>query len=801
MTAESIARFKVIRELGHGGMADVFEASDLLLNRHVAIKILPMDHLNEPTYRTLFEWEARTMASLEHQAIVPVYEIGETEGRPYSVMRLMTGGSLAERIKDGPILLSETIRILIRIAGALEEAHSRRVIHGDLKPSNILFDQHNEPYLSDFAGIKPDEVSVESTEPLVIGTPAYMSPEQGRSESDIDARSDIYSLGVLMFVMLTGRLPYESDTIMGLIQKHMKDAIPNVLELMPELPPDCQNIIDQAMAKQKTLRYPTVGEFVKSLGNLMDAKSGPSSRQVLPEGSDTVDQLERLTVEVNQPKQNLNVYENQYRNQIVDFQKRINEVFESIGLGDSSSDSTRAKKISINDQVIAITQQSAKLRNSVDFRHAPLETIDGMKTLENALTMVSEVLIPFENRFSYLQILAEMGGLINSTLEVDAVLEMVMDTIVRLMRAERGFLMLRDESGNMVSRIARNWEQESLNRNEYAISRTIVERVIRIGDAVITTNAREDPRFGGQESIIAFNLRSILCVPLLVKNELIGVIYTDNRIRSGIFSESDRDVLQAFADQAAIALENARLFETLKRANQELKELDVIKTTFLSTISHELRTPLTPVQSCIQNLLAGEYGPLNDKQRSRLEIALRSTREEARLINNLLDLARIEEGREQLKFETGNLAKIIKDVVTIFEYDAENKQIELINRVTSLDNREITMDVAKIKQVITNLISNAIKFTPPNGKITVSDRVYQDKVEILVKDTGMGIPVEEQIKIFERFYQVDTTLTRKIGGTGIGLNIVKTYVELHKGAIWVESTLGSGSTFHFTLPN
>ncbi len=134
-----------------------------------------------------------------------------------------------------------------------------------------------------------------------------------------------------------------------------------------------------------------------------------------------------------------------------------------------------------------------------------------------------------------------------------------MDTIVRLMGAERGFLMLRDELGGMSTRIARNWEQEAVNQNEFAISRTIIQRVIDGGEAVLTTNAREDPRFGGQESIIAFNLRSILCVPLKVKSELIGVIYTDNRIRTGIFSESDRDLLLAFADQAAVAIENARL--------------------------------------------------------------------------------------------------------------------------------------------------------------------------------------------------------------------------------------------------
>src|SRR6266498_3265748 len=167
----------------------------------------------------------------------------------------------------------------------------------------------------------------------------------------------------------------------------------------------------------------------------------------------------------------------------------------------------RTKPISINDQVVTITQQTAKLRVSLESKNA-LEAVDGLKVLENSLERITEILIPFEQRFSHLQALAGIGQVINSTLEVDEVLQIVMDTIVRLMGAERGFLMLRDERGEMTIRIARNWEQESINQSESSISRTVVQRVIGSGEAVLTTNAREDPRFGGQESIIAFNLRS-----------------------------------------------------------------------------------------------------------------------------------------------------------------------------------------------------------------------------------------------------------------------------------------------------
>ncbi len=246
---------------------------------------------------------------------------------------------------------------------------------------------------------------------------------------------------------------------------------------------------------------------------------------------------------------------------------------------------TKTKPIAINDQVVAVTQQAAKLRNTLD-AEKNAEAIDGIKQLENSLSLISETLIPFEQRYSHLRALAGIGEVVNSTLEVDEVLQIVMDTIVRLTEAERGFLMLRDERGEMSIRIARNWEQESINQSESSISRTVVQRVIDEGEAVLTTNAREDPRFGGQESIIAFNLRSILCVPLKVKAELIGVIYTDNRIRTGIFSESDRDLLLGFADQAAVSIENARLFSSLKRTLEEVTELkNLMDDVFASIVS------------------------------------------------------------------------------------------------------------------------------------------------------------------------------------------------------------------------
>jgi adenylate cyclase len=169
--------------------------------------------------------------------------------------------------------------------------------------------------------------------------------------------------------------------------------------------------------------------------------------------------------------------------------------------------------------------------------------------------------------------LTNIGQIVNSSLRVEDVLRIVMDTIIRLTGAERGFLMLRGDDGNLGMRIARNWEQESIKPSEFEISQTVVNRVINEGVPIVTTNAQEDPRFDGQDSVISYNLRSILCVPLKVKGNLTGVIYADNRIRTGIFTESERDILAAFANQSAVAIDNAQLFESVQQTLAEVSKL------------------------------------------------------------------------------------------------------------------------------------------------------------------------------------------------------------------------------------
>lgn len=268
MTSDMIDRYLVLEKLGQGGMAVVYRARDPRFERDVAIKVLPREFLHDPSFRERFEREAKIIAQLEHGYIVPVYDFGEHDGQPYLVMRYMAGGSLAERIKtEGSLSLAETQIIISRVTAALEAAHSWNMIHRDVKPGNVLFDPFGEAYLSDFGIVKLSEATAQLTGSGIIGTPAYMAPEMS-GKGGTTPLIDVYALGVTTYQMLTGRLPFEADTPMGLLMAHLGTPVPNILDLRPDLPEDTQAVIDRVMAKDPTYRYQSPVAFAEDLARL-----------------------------------------------------------------------------------------------------------------------------------------------------------------------------------------------------------------------------------------------------------------------------------------------------------------------------------------------------------------------------------------------------------------------------------------------------------------------------------------------------------------------------------------------------
>jgi len=265
------------------------------------------------------------------------------------------------------------------------------------------------------------------------------------------------------------------------------------------------------------------------------------------------------------------------------------------------------------------------------------------------------------------------------------------------------------------------------------------------------------------------------------------------------FDDQEISLLRTFGDQAAIALENVRLFREIQDKSQQLETANKHKSEFLANMSHELRTPLNAIIGFSEVLLERLFGEINEKQDDYLKDIHSSGRHLLQLINDILDLSKVEAGRMDLDVATFDLPSAISNAMTLIRERAQRHAITLGVDVDA-GLGEIVADERKFKQILLNLLTNAVKFTPDGGRIDVGARRDGDSVVVAVHDTGIGIAPEDQEAVFEEFRQVGRDYTNKQEGTGLGLALTRKFVELHGGRIWVESALGKGSTFTFSIP-
>jgi signal transduction histidine kinase len=286
-------------------------------------------------------------------------------------------------------------------------------------------------------------------------------------------------------------------------------------------------------------------------------------------------------------------------------------------------------------------------------------------------------------------------------------------------------------------------------------------------------------------------------VPLVREDHLIGGL-TVFRKTPGVFAADIVELLKTFATQSSLAIQNARLFREIAQTSRELEVASQHKSEFLANMSHELRTPLNAVIGFSEVLGERMFGDLNEKQAEYVKDIYASGTHLLSLINDILDLSKIEAGRMDLDLGAFDLPHLVDTAVLLIRERAGRRGIALHVEV---DERlgEVRGDERKIKQVLLNLLSNAIKFTPDGGRIEVRTKAGNESVEISVSDTGVGIAPEDQEAVFEEFRQVGTA-KKKAEGTGLGLALARRFVGLHGGRIWVESQVGAGSTFTFTIP-
>ncbi|MDJ0754871.1 MAG: protein kinase [Ardenticatenaceae bacterium] len=264
---QQIGHYLIEELIGKGGIAKVYKAYDERFKRHVAIKILNRHELDIELVKERFEQEAQIIAALEHHAIVPVYDFSEHEGRPFIVMRLMRGGSLRDRLVNGPLTIGTAAHIFERLCSSLDRAHDSGIIHRDIKPANILFDSDDVAFLADFGMARFTQLTISG---MIIGSPHYMSPEQSKGMR-LDRRSDVYQLGVVLYEMLTGRIPFDGESIDSVLYQHVHEPPTPMRELIPELPQEIDLLVQQALAKDRDERLSSAGELAKRLRALSDA--------------------------------------------------------------------------------------------------------------------------------------------------------------------------------------------------------------------------------------------------------------------------------------------------------------------------------------------------------------------------------------------------------------------------------------------------------------------------------------------------------------------------------------------------
>lgn len=403
-----------------------------------------------------------------------------------------------------------------------------------------------------------------------------------------------------------------------------------------------------------------------------------------------------------------------------------------------------------------------------------------------------------------LKALGEVSQAVSSTLDLETVLTSIVAHAVQLSGTDGGIIYEYDEgTGGFLLRTSHRVEEEYIEAlratpihfGEGAVGQATASRMpVQVADI---TDQREYTATRLRPVLTRLGYRSILAVPLLRDERIMGGLVILRR-QSGSFSAQVVNLLQTFATQSVIAIQNARLYREIQEKGRQLELASKYKSQFLANMSHELRTPLNAVLGYTRMLLMNIYGQLPQTIRDVLDRVDKSGRHLLGLINDVLDLSKIEAGQLTLSLNPYSLKEVVQNVVTAMQLLAAEKKLALKVTLPS-DLPAAQGDERRITQVLLNLVGNAIKFTDI-GEIGVQVTASDGALMVSVSDTGPGIPEGDRQKVFEEFRQVENSATQKKGGTGLGLAIAKRIIELHGGRIWVESNMGKGSTFCFTLP-
>lgn len=411
-----------------------------------------------------------------------------------------------------------------------------------------------------------------------------------------------------------------------------------------------------------------------------------------------------------------------------------------------------------------------------------------------------EKIAHLEYRVAYLERIAKISQTLNSTLDLNMLLRTITQVATELTNTEACSILLFDADTGELKFVpaTASTVAEKLVGIPVPLDDSIAGWVFKKARPMLIRDVTADPRWNKQvDEMSEFQTRSILGVPLKIKKEVIGVLELLNKQDEIGFTQDDIQIATTLASQVAVAIENARLWRDRQQAYEELSELDRLKTDFVNLASHELRTPLAVIlgyASFLRDELSGQAS-------EQLNMVLSSALKLRNLIDDMTNLRHIKTHQVELDVEIFSMRELVQEVLAEFSTLMRAKSLRLKTAFPNDDDPvKIEADRQKMYLIIANLVSNAIKFTPENGAVLVGLLHKGQQIILRVADTGIGIDKERQSRIFEDFYQIEPSMTRRFEGLGIGLSIVKGMVEIHHGQITVESVPGKGSQFTVTLP-
>ena len=419
------------------------------------------------------------------------------------------------------------------------------------------------------------------------------------------------------------------------------------------------------------------------------------------------------------------------------------------------------------------------------------------QTLEDAIQRLM-----FSKRQGCYETLLMLSKRMSAILNFNELIDTLVHGLVRGVPLSHATLMIFDTASNaFVTYREETTLEEGSDVDRIRGDSPIVQWLMGTEGLLVKEEAKLNPRIARYFETAEGELEAIkasLIVPLKIENKLNGILLLGEKLSGEIFDGQELDVLSLLANQAAISLENARLYEGLSTSNVRLMEASRLKSQFLANMSHELRTPLNSIIGFSKVLLNRLDGELTERQEAYIRSVHNSSRHLLELINGILDFSRIEAGKFEMRPEKVNLHDLVEECIESSLSLVRDKRMK-IEKDIPVELPEIQADRTRIKQVLLNLMSNAIKFTA-SGRVLVQVRLDAEAVHVSVADTGIGISQPDLLRLFEPFQRLDNPLAQQADGTGLGLAISKKFVELHRGRIWAESRENHGSTFHFTLP-